>query len=960
MEKRFALFVWFVSGCIYSFAQVDTSFIYNTSMPYGTLDLRLAKSESRYYFLEEGVTFSFRESSPGVRTNTFFDMTAWDSSPYSEGNLRERAGDEDLFVMNYRLMKPAGYRQDFSPGYPLIVLFHGAGERGNCWKSNCYHGTADYDPNENSPAAATDPDNPLLNNDHNLLHGGRAYMDAINLAGNRLPDDESLQDGSFPGFALFPQSLNGWSGDDAHSVIRIIRLLVKKYNIDEDRIYLTGLSYGGHGAFEALKRAPWMFAAGIMMSPIDDGFITNVKMEAAVAHVPLWVFQGALDENPNPRETKNFIKKFRDAGAIVRYTEYPETGHTTWYKAFREPDYFSWLLQHKKTLVHTFAGSAYICDGSVGRTLEFAEGFHAYQWQRNGSVIAGAENAKYTATSAGRYRGRFSRLSATPSESQWSEWSQEIELTTQEKPEARIIQKGTAMLRDLNNDNEARLEAAGDFAHYYWFRDGALIDFPGDQDDTLKSVVLHPGNCANGPCSGNGAYTLVTGNFDNCLSDPSEPIHVFFSDQAPLNITAPGDLAGKAQSPSSIKLTWKDNSANEGGFEIWRRRKSGTTLSPWEMSGLTGPGATSFVDTALIPSATYQYKVRAVSTSGRSDYFPKDKNTVVEVATAEDREPPSPPGNVRVKRMGVDILRLYWNPSVDDSGIREYRVTSGDQTISTRDTTVLMRDLAVNATYTFRVTSIDMGGNESAAIEAVTFTGVYGLFFGHSPGGWTSLDSIDFTRPEITGVVEEVTLREKIQEDYYYFRFDGFLYVTNAGSYSFRTISDDGSRLALDGVRIVNNDGIHEMRTVTSAARNLAAGPHRLTIDFFEYTGTDTLIVEYRGPDTGNAWAQMPAAALRSTLVVAVENPADPPGVNIFPNPVKSGELLSVELMHEVRVPITVSLVDAMGRIYFHNTFSPADVRDGIRLNTSLPAGLYVVEVVEGGKSVRSKLIIQR
>ena len=51
-------------------SQVDTSFIYNTAMPYGTLDLRLAKSPTRFYYLQEDTTFSYRESAPGVKTNT--------------------------------------------------------------------------------------------------------------------------------------------------------------------------------------------------------------------------------------------------------------------------------------------------------------------------------------------------------------------------------------------------------------------------------------------------------------------------------------------------------------------------------------------------------------------------------------------------------------------------------------------------------------------------------------------------------------------------------------------------------------------------------------------------------------------------------------------------------------------------------------------------------------------------
>ena len=105
-------------------AQVDTSYVYNTSMPYGTLDIRIAKSSSRYYYLQEDNTISFRESSPGVKTNTFRDMTSWNSAPYGQGNLREKSGTADYFIMNYRLLFPVGYQPNYSEGYPMIVMLH--------------------------------------------------------------------------------------------------------------------------------------------------------------------------------------------------------------------------------------------------------------------------------------------------------------------------------------------------------------------------------------------------------------------------------------------------------------------------------------------------------------------------------------------------------------------------------------------------------------------------------------------------------------------------------------------------------------------------------------------------------------------------------------------------------------------------------------------------------------------
>jgi len=302
--------------CCAAYGQVDTSYVYNTSAPYGTLDIRIAKSASRYYYVQEGKTFAFRESN-GSDTESYLDMTSWDSSPYEQGNLREKNGKYDYFIMNYRLLKPLGYKSDYNNGYPLIIMMHGAGERGNCWDNNCYHADRQWKPQTNSPAAPVDSNSKLLNNDHNLLHGGKVHLDARNVAGTRTPDDPAMPGRAFPGFVLFPQNLNGWDTNAVQDAIRLIRLIIKKYNIDEDRIYIHGLSNGGSGVYQALKRAPWLFAAALPMSAADDGGITAKNLASSIAHIPLWIFQGGQDTNPTQRETEGYIKKFLDAGAIV-------------------------------------------------------------------------------------------------------------------------------------------------------------------------------------------------------------------------------------------------------------------------------------------------------------------------------------------------------------------------------------------------------------------------------------------------------------------------------------------------------------------------------------------------------------------------------------------------------------------------------------------------------------------
>lgn len=965
MKKTLVALVLILLFFTPSFSQVDTSFIYNQNTAYGTLDLRIAKSPTRFYYLQENITFSFRESSPGVKTNTYTDMTAWDSSPYTEGNLREKINDADNFVMNYRLLKPVGYNATYDKGYPLIIMFHGSGEKGNCWNSNCYHATKEFNPLLNNPAAPTTPDHELLNNDHNLLHGGKVYLDAVNLAGNKLPNDPTLPERAFPGFVLFPQNLNGWTGNAVQDAIKIIRLLSKKYNIDENRIYVNGLSNGGHGLYESLKRAPWMFSAAIAMSAVDDGFITSAKLESTISRIPLWVFQGGLDVIPSPNKTKGYIKRFRDAGAVIRYTEYSDVGHTTWNSAYKEPDFFSWMLGENKAGVHIFAGNAAICTSAgSGLALQLPEGFKAYQWEFNGQIISGANAATYLSTSSGNYRARFSRLSTTPSETQWNDWSPAIKVTVQNPPVAEIKQIGTVLLKDLNNGTDAQLESSLDFAHYYWYKDGVLLDLEGDQDDTLKSIIVKPGDCT-GSCTGRGAYTLVTSNFDNCNSAPSKPKYLFFNDQAPININAPTTFTGLKKSASAITLNWTDNSSTESGFEVWRRKKiDGSNFSPWLLVVITTPDSKTFNDENLEPSSTYQYKIRAVSNDGRSDYAPIGSAVFLEVSTGVDTTPPSAPLNVTVKRLGLQSALISWKSASDDSGILEYKIFYGDSIISVAatDSTYRVTSLAIDSTYNFTMKAVDLAANESAPSNIASLvTNVSGLFYEHSPGYWPSLDSIDFTKPEYTGFVETFTLSPKTQDDYFYFRFDGFLYVTLSGTYQFRTSSDDGSRLRLNGELLVENNGVHDLITVESKVLSLNEGAQRITVDFFDFVKTDSLRVEYKGPDTNNQWLIIPGSAFKSNLIISTEPTlSNSIIVNVYPNPAEQNNLnVQVETIHNA--PIRIRLLDPVGRAIYDEGFDVDQARQGIKISPmdKLSSGIYIINVNQGEKFMLKKVIIK-
>jgi chitodextrinase len=700
-----------------------------------------------------------------------------------------------------------------------------------------------------------------------------------------------------------------------------------------------------------------MFAAALTMSAIDDGFINQLGMAPTIAHIPLWVFQGALDQNPYPQKTENYVKKFRDAGAVVRYTKYPNLGHGTWGTAYNEPDFFTWILGKNKATIHAFSGATTICD-AAGLKLELPQGYLAYQWQRNEQTISGATSASYTATTAGAYRARFSRV-ANPTEAQWNKWSDPVAVTTgQGLAQAQIKQNGTVLLKDLNNFENAKLEAVGDFGHYYWYKDNVLVDFAGDQDDTIKLAMITP-------TMGKGAYTLVTSNFDNCKSPVSAAKYLFFNNLAPVNITAPTNFNGTVSASSEVTLTWTDASTNENGFEIWRRRKiDATNFSPWEMATLTNSNVASFKESKLLPLSTYQYKIRAVSNTGRSNYTPEA--TGLELATGADKEAPSAPQNLAVIPIGVKKIKITWRPSTDNIGVKDYSVYFGTDSTTTTDTTFVLSNLELNKQFTFKVKARDVAGNFSApSSEKQGNTFVSGLYYEHSTGVTFDLDSIDWTHPEFTGMVQSFSLKPKTQEDYFNFRFDGYVLITKAGAYQFRTGSDDGSRLKLNDAVVVENDGVHDFKIVEGASQNLAAGPVRITVEFFEYNESDSLLVQYKGPDSNNEWAAMPPTALRSsdTVITALDpdnGPEDSFVASVYPNP-STQDNINVKLQTVMNDPVNVQLLDPMGRSLSAETFEPAQLNEGVRIASPgiLASGIYIITIRQRNVTARQRVIIK-
>jgi predicted peptidase len=126
----------------------------------------------------------------------------------------------------------------------------------------------------------------------------------------------------------------------------------EEFNVDNDRIYLTGISSGGNAAWYFAAKYPDLFAAVVPMAgdcPYPG--LSDEQYEAIAASLgqtPIWVFHGQADDIINVAEPRKLVEILRKVEANVRYTEYEGVGHGSWEVAYEEPDLIPWLLSQRR------------------------------------------------------------------------------------------------------------------------------------------------------------------------------------------------------------------------------------------------------------------------------------------------------------------------------------------------------------------------------------------------------------------------------------------------------------------------------------------------------------------------------------------------------------------------------------------------------------------------------------
>jgi predicted peptidase len=118
---------------------------------------------------------------------------------------------------------------------------------------------------------------------------------------------------------------------------------MQQYDIDADRVYLTGMSRGGRGTWDIARKRPDLFAAAVP----SCGSGAPSKADA-LRDLPIWAFHGSQDITVPVEGSRHMVEALRALGSSVKYTEYPNAGHNACTFPYRDPQLPEWLFaQHR-------------------------------------------------------------------------------------------------------------------------------------------------------------------------------------------------------------------------------------------------------------------------------------------------------------------------------------------------------------------------------------------------------------------------------------------------------------------------------------------------------------------------------------------------------------------------------------------------------------------------------------
>ncbi|MDB5116681.1 MAG: phospholipase [Mucilaginibacter sp.] len=225
---------------------------------------------------------------------------------------------KDGHTLPYRFYKPEIKR---GKKYPLVIFFHGAGERGLDNRVQFLRFAPTVTFWEKYPCYVIAPLCPQV------------PKGAKNAEGVWVDTPFGATASTMKNEPTWPMAL----------AMEAINKVIAENKVDPKRIYVTGLSMGGFATWEILQREDGKFAAAI---PICGG--GDLTYAAKFTNLPLWIFHGDADKTVPVTRSRDMVAAITRAGGNPKYTEYPGVGHDAWGRTYSNPEVWDWLFAQVK------------------------------------------------------------------------------------------------------------------------------------------------------------------------------------------------------------------------------------------------------------------------------------------------------------------------------------------------------------------------------------------------------------------------------------------------------------------------------------------------------------------------------------------------------------------------------------------------------------------------------------
>ena len=251
-----------------------------------------------------------------------FSGPATSLAQVAETGFLNRSVSVDGVERRYQVYVPSGYQR--STPLPVILALHGGGQYG------------------------TDG---ISQTDVGLATAIRRHADRFN---------------SLVVFSQSPPGAPGFQGLGGRIALAELDKVMSEFKADPSRVYLTGLSMGGNGAWYLAYHHANRFAAVLVVCGFVEEFTGTTSgthyppivaksldnpfgaIAKNVRQLPTWIFHGDADRTVSVEQSRQMFSALKAIGANVQYTELPGVPHNAWDPAYDRADVFTWLFQQRR------------------------------------------------------------------------------------------------------------------------------------------------------------------------------------------------------------------------------------------------------------------------------------------------------------------------------------------------------------------------------------------------------------------------------------------------------------------------------------------------------------------------------------------------------------------------------------------------------------------------------------